>query len=259
MYKPLVSLLILLFVTSLSPYAISSSAPTTQSVQSPFYPWNNTDSHNTQISLSNTGAKNFSATFTANASDNLAIGLYSSNYNRPNGLNTNTLSAIIECVIGGWDDGSPNKANQQSCIRFENDSGNNQTQNPIFFTDTAYPHQKYIIPGSRGADITYTCTIALSDTAFKLSITYIDPTTTTQNELLSITNADMPSSIFDYLRSSTFPGFTALSFRIYTNGYTVKNYSVQLQDITATPSPNTQEEPNVTVQPYAWNDPAQQN
>lgn len=250
MHRSLLSSIILFFVTSLSPYPMDFMEPTEvtdptmtfmmmqdpssfspQSVQNPFYPWNNTGSHNTQIPLSNTGTKNFSVTFTSNAPNDLTIGLYSPNYKRPGGLSSNNLSAIVECVIGGWDSGGrSNKKDQQSCIRFENDAKNNETQPHKMFTDTVYPHQKYIIPGRRGTDITYTYTVALSDTAFKLSITYIDPTTKTQKELLSITDADVPSAIFDYLRSPAFSGFTTLGFRLYNAGYMVKNYWVQLQN-----------------------------
>jgi len=199
-------------------------------VASNAYTWNEASGNNTVIQITPTPAGSFSTTFNANATNDLTIGLYSPNYSRPGAPNGSSLGAIIECVIGGWDDGSQTKGNQQSCVRIETNNANLSEHPTIFFCDTQVPHVRYILPGDRGQNIMYTCTTTLTTTSFLFSITYVDPLSHAVMPFLSITHNDLPGEVWDYLRSASFPGFSAVGFRAYDSPYSVT-------PVVATPAP----------------------
>jgi len=187
----------------------------------------------------------FSYTFTANATDDLTIGLFGYSYTnsstttanafRTPSANAFAVPAIVEMVIGGWDNGSSN-GSQHSVVRYESiitDGAGNQAniKETSYDQGRANANTQYIIPGARGSTITYTYTVILNQSpsagqaACTITLSYIDPNTNNPTTLLSLSDSNFPSTTLTKLKSSNFAGFTALAFRGWANPYTVTTTS----------------------------------
>ncbi|MEI7580916.1 MAG: hypothetical protein WCJ17_03905, partial [bacterium] len=230
------------------------------------YEWD--EGSNTSIAIPSNLSKNFCITFEANPKNDFHIGLYSATYARvldesgayiqskeatplASGAR-NTLSAIVEFCYGGW-------GNVQSALRIDYMNTRSARSQETMIPDFKIPE------ANKGVFRTYTVTVTLTQSEFKMVFAYQDPTTNTPVIIRTITQADLApasggvlaESTFAALQKSTFQGFTKLGFLVYDTTYTVKNWTVTQPP--ADPSAvKTAEEtaapkaPNVTTPSYAW-------
>jgi len=199
------------------------------------YQWD--EGSNTSIAIPSNFSKNFCITFEANPKNDFHIGLYSETYTRvldesgayiqskeatplASGAR-NTLSAIVEFCYGGW-------GNVQSALRIDYMNTRSARSQETMIPDVKIPE------ANRGVFRTYTVTVTLTQSAFKMVFAYLDPTTNAPVVIRTITQADLAlssggvlaESTFSALQKATFQGFTKLGFLVYDTTYTVKNWTI---------------------------------
>jgi len=266
-------------------YTISNiSAVTAQNiVDSATYPWGVNASKNYSINIDTSCSKIFTATFTANPEHDLLIGLYSADFNtsakrsymvtyEAGATDRNSLGAIIELAIGGWDQvpretTMGTNATQSFAIRYEMNNYGECAPTGSFrgtfrgntnFSPTTIPagtSTPMVIPGIRGSAITYVLTVTLTQApttpSLVINLSYIDPKTQQLNPLMVLADSSQSQltltenggwinsvapTLFSYLIDpNLFAGFTAIGFRSWAAGaYSIRNSFVTVpQTLTA--------------------------
>jgi len=215
----------------------TNTPPLIQNVITSAYAWEDANATNATIPIPRELQKNFRITFKANPQNDLHIGFYSETYQRNtdaynfiaakeippvSNKSVTPLSAVIECVFGGW-------SNTASMIRFE------YTQNrSLALKEVGHP---VIIPADNvGVFKTYRITGKLTASTLDISIgyytnaereeTFIEMAKITQENLPPLGTNQNEESMFMALQKPTCTGLSKIGFLGYGTTYEIHDWQV---------------------------------
>jgi|GEM_PF-5636000 len=141
------------------------------------------------------------------------------------------------------------------CITEECQYNGNGTTNTGSFT----------VPGvtmpTPGVLTTYLFSISLTSDACSITLDYLDTSITpnAKKNLVSITHAQLPASVWNYLKSPSFQGFTDIGFRSIATSAGTLAYTVQNTKISNFNGIDMTLAENVTSSSYPWDDTNSKN
>jgi hypothetical protein len=213
-----------------------NNSDTTQTVAASAYAWDESNK-NATITIPPALQKDFEITFKANPQHDFHIGFYSDTYQRiinseecvaaaeittPEDMNAIKLSAVIECVFGGW-------ANTKSVIRFEQAEKRSRMANQsdlavVIPTENVGTFKAYVITGQFTAS---TLTVSIGYLANESDKkTFIEMAHITQDNLPSRNPRREQESMWMALQKSTHTGFSKIGFLAWGTPYEIKDWQV---------------------------------